>query len=283
MRVIHPTLLVTDLDGTLLNNEHKISELNSKSIKRFQLDGGLITFATGRMEETTFQFIEELNINVPIISYNGARLYCPTKKKRLYLEELTISEEIWRILLNKQKEMGIFIYKNNHPFILERNAIVEEFEKKERIKCKIGSLDDFVNKPITKILLIMKAVSPTVHVPELIELEKEIQLHKAECETIFSESNYLELLPPGTSKGKGLNKLINYLGNKDIFTVAVGDNLNDISLLNKANLGIAVQNAQPELKKHADLVIEKSNNEHAIAFVIDTIILNKQKKQGMQL
>jgi len=174
--------------------------------------------------------------------------------------------------------MGVIIYKNNHPFVLERNAIVEEFENKEKIKCKIGSLDDFINSPISKILIIMKAISPTIPVPELKEIEKEIQLIKVECETVFSESNYLEILPAGTSKGKGLNKLINYIGNKDIYTIAVGDNLNDISLLSKADFGIAVQNAQLELKENADLVLKKSNDEDAIAYVIDNIILSGQKK-----
>ena len=66
--MIHSTLLVTDLDGTLLNNQHEISEQNSESIKKFQSNGGLITFATGRMEETTFQYIEKLGIDLPIIS-----------------------------------------------------------------------------------------------------------------------------------------------------------------------------------------------------------------------
>lgn len=269
-------LMVTDLDGTLLNNQNEVSSANEKWIKKFKACGGLFTFATGRMENTTLSYIKKLKIDLPIISYNGAKIYCPVTDSAIYEKELTVPENIWKLLLRNQQEMGIFIYKDSTPFILKRNDIVNSFEKKERIQCVLGNLNDFVDKPITKVLLIMKAISRNETVPELKEIELEIIRNHFECETIFSESNYLEILPQGISKGEGLNKLKEHLGIQNVYTIAFGDNLNDISLLKAADLGIAVQNARQELKDSSDLVASESNDEDAIAQIIEKIINEKE-------
>lgn len=275
-------LFVSDLDGTLLNNQHEVSEENVKAIENFKSDGGLFTFATGRMEETTLPYVDKLNINIPLISYNGARVYCPITKKVIFEERMSVPEDIWRLILKVKQPMGIFIYKDNQPFVLKRNEIVEEFEKKEGITCEDGSLDDFNEVPISKILIIMKALSDSEKVPALQVLDDEIKISEFSCETVFSEVNYLEILPKGTSKGKGLARLINYLGNKEIHTIAIGDNLNDIPLLTTANTGIAVRNAQSKLKEIADLVLDQSNDEHAIAYVIENVI-DKEKLNDISL
>jgi len=259
-------LIVTDLDGTLLNNKHEISTQNQKWIKKFKASGGLFTFATGRMEDTALPYAEQLNIDIPIISYNGARIYCPIRKRILYEQSLKIPKEIWEIIKSTKQENGVFIYSDGNSYVLERNSIVKEFEEKEKMQCILHQGDGLKNDPLTKVLLIMRDVQ------ELNRIRKEIVQDGFNCETVFSEINYLEILPAGVSKGKGLTKLINYLNNHSpIHTIAVGDNLNDISLLQTADNGIAVANARKELKAVADVVLEQSNEEDAIAKLIENL------------
>lgn len=264
-------LLITDLDGTLLNRKHEISEENIQAIKHFKSKGGLVTFATGRMEESTVQYLEQLDINQPIITYNGGRLYCPIKKEVLQEKQLMVNEGIWETLLSNKTTKGIIIYKDSIPYILERNKIIEEFEAKEGITCEVANVQDFSRGNISKILVIMKALSQTAPVEELVNLEKEL-LENNHFDTVFSEVNYLEILPTGTTKGLGVKNLIDYLKLEDVYVVAVGDNLNDIPLLESANLGIAVKNARDGLKEVADLVLDKSNDDSAIAYVINEVI-----------
>lgn len=273
-------LIISDLDGTLLNKEHEISELNHRWIKKFISEGGLFTFATGRMEETTQQYIEQLNITLPIISYNGARLYCPVQKKVIYEDTMSVLPETWKIILDAQHEYGLVIYKDNQPFTLNKNAIIEKFEQKERINCKLGSLDSFIDTPISKILLMVEKESIYGKDTNLLEIEKEILSNSYDYTTVFSESNYLEILPAGTSKGRGVNRLINYLDNKNLYSYGIGDNLNDISLLKNVNVGIAVNNAQQELKQIASKVLDRSNEENAVAYVIEYIVGNKKIRQS---
>lgn len=259
-------LIITDLDGTLLNNRNDISPENQKWIKKFKSSGGLLTFATGRMEKTALPYAELLDVDIPIISYNGARIYCPTTKRILYDKSIKVPEEIWEIITNTKQEIGVFIYSEGKPYVLERNSIVKEFEEKEKIQCILHHDYGFIDEPLTKVLIIMRDVK------ELNRIKEEIVQNGFNCETVFSEINYLEILPTGVSKGKGLTKLISYLSNHSpIHTIAIGDNLNDIPLLQTADDGIAVGNAREELKAIADLVLEQTNEEDAIAKVIQKL------------
>lgn len=275
------TLIISDLDGTLLNNESKISKTNEKWIKRFKDQGGLFTFATGRMEKSIYPYIDKLEIDIPVIVYNGAMVYCPITNKALYKKQLYVSQSMWNELLNNDLEVGIFIYKDSKPFVLKRNSIVDEFEKKEKVNCEQGRLEDFIDVPVTKILVIMRERSRHEDVPELKNMEKKLVEGKFECDTVFSESNYLEILPKGSSKGAALKELANYLNVTDLQIIAIGDNLNDIPLLKSADIGVAVQNARSGLKEAADKIVEQSNDEDAIAHVIKRILESNSISNGI--
>jgi len=274
---MNKTLIISDLDGTLLNNEGEISETNEKWIKRFKRKGGLFTLATGRMEKSIHPYIEKLEIDTPVIVYNGAMIYSPVTNKALYEKHLFASRSMWNELLNTNLEIGIFIYKDGKPFVLKRNSIVDVFEVKEKVNCVQGKLDDFIDVPITKILAIMKEESRHEDLPELKAMETKLIEGKFECDTVFSESNYLEILPKGCSKGIALIELVSNLKVKDLKIIALGDNLNDISLLMAADTGVAVQNARHGLKEMADRVIEKTNDEDAVAHVIQEVLADERK------
>lgn len=264
-------LLITDLDGTLLNSQHEISKKNEEAIKRFKAQGGLLTFATGRMEESTNLYLEQLGIIHPIITYNGGRLYCPVQQKVLQEEQLVIDKDIWNLIIKSDLNRGIIVYRNSTPYVFEKNDIIKEFEKKEKITCKMAEVEDFVGIAINKVLIIMKALSKTDEVGELVELNTKL-LEVGNFDTVFSEINYLEVLPTGTTKGQGVEKLKENLALKDVYVIAVGDNLNDIPLLGNADLGIAVKNARSGLKEVADVILDQTNEDDAIAFIINEII-----------
>src|SRR5699024_2110787 len=84
------------------------------------------------------QYIHILEIDIPVIVYNGARVYCTITNKALYKKQLYVSQSMWNELLNNDLEVGIFIYKDSKPFVLKRNSIVDEFEKKEKVNCEQG-------------------------------------------------------------------------------------------------------------------------------------------------
>lgn len=110
MGIFEGYLLVSDMDGTLLNDKRKISDDDKNAIKYFKENGGLFTIATGRMLESAGRFARELDLSLPIILYNGSKVYDYTSEK--VIKEYFLEEErkvVINKLLQENKEIGICI------------------------------------------------------------------------------------------------------------------------------------------------------------------------------
>lgn len=88
-------LIVTDLDGTLLNEDEEISAKSEEAIKKFKKNGGLFSIATGRTESTVSDFVDQLEVDIPVILYNGARIVDPKGWEVLHEKRLIVGVEIW--------------------------------------------------------------------------------------------------------------------------------------------------------------------------------------------
>ncbi|WNC17019.1 HAD family hydrolase [Brevibacillus brevis] len=265
MDVKKTTLLVTDLDGTLLTRNQEISPENQQAIKRLKERGGMFTFATGRTEEAVAPFARQLSLELPMILYNGARISHPLTGAVLYEATLTLPGGLWKELLRAASDgVAVLVYKDGDVYAPERSELLERHEQKDGVRCKPFP-PELTGQPITKILLIAE-------LPECLKaLEEKIAITGIACETVYSESNYLEILPPRVSKGTALAELVRMLQIQELFVVTVGDNLNDLTMVKEADLGVAVANAHPLLKEAADTVTVH-HEEHAIAAVIDRIL-----------
>lgn len=258
--------LVTDLDGTLLNSNHEISEYNYKQIKQFQQKNGLFKFATGRMNDSVYRFIKELNITIPVITYNGAQVFCPLENKVIYEKSFVLSKEMYNQLAEVSFAEIIFYY-DDQAFTLKKDDLIKEFEQKEKVTCKVMASEKIPEK-VTKIMLLSEDRR------KLEELEIDFKARFESVSFIFSESNYLEILPKNVSKGEALKEVKRLYELKDIYTVGFGNNLNDISLLEAANQGIAVKNSVTGLLDVADQVSPYTNNEHAVGHYIESLLVN---------
>ncbi|WP_445505484.1 Cof-type HAD-IIB family hydrolase [Niallia sp. 03091] len=272
VKTCQDTLLVSDLDGTLLNQRKKISAANKAAILSFIKNGGLFTFATGRIEQSVAPFVEQLGINIPLILYNGAKIYCPVTKNVLYEKQLKIDKFAFEAICSLHKEeTSVFIYYRSNIYTPLRNRTVEIYEEKDGVECKDlgGSYHpDFVEldaSAITKIVIIGSDEE------KVKEVEQFIVGLEIKCDLVYSEANYLEILPKGVSKGEALMHLKKMLQVEAYKTIAIGDHLNDVTLLKKADIGIAVDNAHPGLKHVADTVTVH-HEQHAVAAVISKVL-----------
>jgi len=110
--------------------------------------------------------------------------------------------------------------------------------------------------------------------PFIESLEKSIRDQATgRCNTFFSSDILLEYCPLEANKGAGLEAVCKYLGISPEETIAVGDQNNDISMLRAAGLGIAVANATAEAKAAADLIIDETNDQHAVAKIINKFLI----------
>ena len=110
MKKFEGILLCTDLDGTLLNSERKVSEENRRAIDFFKKEGGLFTFITGRMPFFSNKIYEEVQPNAPYGCVNGGGIYDPIEKKYLYARELPFSAmELVRYVADRIDDIGVQI------------------------------------------------------------------------------------------------------------------------------------------------------------------------------
>lgn len=264
------TVIVSDLDGTLLNSEQQIDKINEKWIRHFISDGGFFTFATGRMNKSIQPYIEKLGVEIPVISYNGAKIFCPLTGKLIHEELLHIPELVPYLMKNYGERAGIFVFKDEELFICKKNRWTEAFEQKEKLQCLLVDEGTLNANSVTKVLCI------TDNLKLLEEINRYISNMDYPCRIVYSESNYLEILPLRASKGNGLMKLMNYMGWKNFSTIGIGDYLNDLSLLDEADIGIAVAEAHQELKAKADIVLPYTNDQNAIAWIIRRLMADQQ-------
>lgn len=90
MGIFDGIILISDMDGTIINSDKKISERDKKAINYFKENGGLFTIATGRMLPSANRYVLDLDLSLPIILYNGGKIYDYKEEKTLkeyYLEE----------------------------------------------------------------------------------------------------------------------------------------------------------------------------------------------------
>ncbi|WP_179232937.1 Cof-type HAD-IIB family hydrolase [Paenibacillus rigui] len=261
-------LLVSDLDGTLLDTAQRISPENLEAIRRFREQGGIFTLATGRMEQSVIPFVQAMNLDVPVIVYNGARIYSPATGEVLYDRHLPLTQALWDQFLEQADDsIGIFLYRGGQVYTPYRNEIVEKHERKDRVPCHLLT-DRTVFNDVTKVLLISDDLEKLKRYGQLVEDSGIAN------EMIYSEWNYLEVLPPDVSKGIALQELQRILNLEHAYTMAVGDNLNDLSMVRCANRGYAVENAHPDLKEAAD-ELTVHHEQHAIAAIIQNYFHNK--------
>lgn len=255
-------LIISDLDGTLLDSSQKISMKNQNAIYDFKRKGGLFTFATGRIEPAVKPYVEQLKINLPVILYNGAKIVCPVTQKVLYERSFQIHFNFYEKLIElADEQVSVLFYQNSGIYTDVKNLVTEAYERKEsvRVQTRNGIYEERVNK----ILIIANR-------KKLKQYESFILASPLDCTIVYSENNYLEILPKGVSKGVAVNKLKRIMNDPFIQIICIGDNLNDYTMMKVADKGIAVENAHPVLKEAAAEVTVNHENS-AIAKVISTL------------
>lgn len=262
---IKKVLLVSDMDGTLLNNNKEVSDKNLRMIRKFEEAGGKFTIASGRVVQSTAHYFDILQLKIPCILYNGGMVYDKINEKALFRANLpSEARNIASEILEEFSEIGAEVLTLDEIFVPQMNDVERMHTELARINYTELPLNQ-INSKIIKILFAME--------PKYIETLKQF-IEKKGYDTVDfvnSDTHYYEMLPKGVSKGSCLKELVEIMGYHDYTVVAVGDYYNDIQMLKTADFGVAPLNAHDDVKKCADYVLKKSADEDAIAEVIEYI------------
>ena len=261
-------LIVSDLDGTLINSKQVISQKNLSAINEFTSEGGRFAIATGRTIQTVRPFIKDLKLNGPCILYNGAAIYDFHNEKLMaaeYLEKELLVDYI-NFSMTTFNQAVVEIFTPEGMFIISREENVDEYVLREKQQFKRTDLNEVLGHEWLKLMLYDKHHT-------LIEAQKAFQglTLESNFDNVFSHEYYFEILKKGISKGSALQVMRQMEHFKDKKIIAVGDYDNDIEMVRNADVGIAVENAREGVKKAADR-ITVSNDADAIYDIVYNVI-----------
>lgn len=265
---ISKVVLVTDMDGTLLNSKKEITPKDRAAIERFMELGGKFTVATGRTIQSFSAFYELLDLKFPVIMFNGSIIYDKASEKVLYSETLPdAAREYTMQIMSEMSDIGGEVLKTYETFVFCNN----EYEKRHTEICKVtpvySALEDIPRDDWQKVLFAMAPEKVT-------EMMKFVSTKNYEGVCFVKSADiFFEMIKEGITKGSALKKYRELDDFKGYTFVAAGDYNNDIEMLIEADLGAAPANAQPEVKAAADIVLKSTCDEGAIAELIDVIIL----------
>jgi len=259
-------LIVSDLDGTLLSDSGEIGMETKNMISQLQDCGVIFAFATGRLHSAVTGIAKELSINAPVISLDGSMIKSTTNGSRIY-ESFVKKRHVKRALrLAEEHLLNIVLCHNEAIYYTDRNSNMPMLSDKYGAKYKeVTSYDDYIERTLEVVLFSDAANS--------MRLVKDRFLFPISigCSISFYKSNrrpnisFLEIRRSGSTKGKGLERLLKHLKIKPNHAAVLGDWYNDISLFETNAFKVAVANAIPEIRRMADMVTSKSNNDEGVA------------------
>jgi phosphoglycolate phosphatase (TIGR01487 family) len=233
-------LIAIDMDGTLLNDDHQISEENRQAIREAEKQGIHVVISTGRTRMTCDELVNSLSLHAHLITVNGSEIWNENRELvERQLLDIKHIEQMWEL---KQKHQTTCWAATVNQVI--REEFPKDISTHEWMKFGFDVKDDEVRELI------------------IAELKENPAL-----EVTNSSPTNLEINAVGVNKAKALEKVCNRIGITMENVLAMGDSLNDLAMIKEAGIGVAMGNAQPFVKESADWVTS-SNVEDGVAVAI---------------
>lgn len=264
------TLFISDLDGTLLNNNAEITEFTKKTLNEVMKKGVNFSVATARTAATVLHMLEDVSINVPIVLMNGVAVYDITAKKYVKTHTIETASVEYMLQVLKRYEITGFLYT------LENDQLHTYYEKiyseharrfiEERIvkyNKQFTYIDSFTLIPAQSVIYFSVCDKEDKLHSLYHELSKDKSLHIEFYRDIYEEELwYLEICSSFASKYNAVKFLREEFGFEKI--VSFGDNLNDLPMFMASDECYAVANARMEVKEKATDIIG-SNMDDSVA------------------
>ncbi|MGC6768010.1 sugar-phosphatase [Enterococcus sp. LJL51] len=260
-------LVAIDIDGTLLNSNREITPRVKEAIKKANDQGVYIVLCTGRPIPGVENFLQELDLykeNDYVITYNGS-LVQATKSKEVISEYSLPYEDFLEIELMARK-LNVHLHMSDEQSIYTFNRDIGKYTVHEAylvdMPLRYRSVEE-ITPEIKAIKMMM------IDEPEILDeaISKIPECFKEKYTTVKSTEFYYEILNKEASKGNALKKLAAHLNIPIEETMAIGDNENDLSMIEAAGIGVAMGNATDSVKAAAQ-VETASNDEDGVAEIL---------------
>ncbi|HRN26715.1 MAG TPA: Cof-type HAD-IIB family hydrolase [Ignavibacteriaceae bacterium] len=269
-------LVLFDVDGTLVNDEGEIGAQTKQLIMEIKKLGVLFSFASGRLHSALVPLAEELKIHLPLISLDGSSIKSISSQYYVYRSFLKESQVKKAIELSEKYLLNIALCHAEAIYFTEQSSVIPKLmDKFGAVYQSVDSYDDYTNTTLEIVFAgdnrsTVEFVRDKLSFP--FTLGTSVSFFRSQSqEGIY----YLEVRRSGSSKGKAMQRLIKHLNVKEIKTAVLGDWYNDLSMFESKGIKVALQNAIPEIKKAADYIIKKTNNEEGVVEFLEALLIAK--------
>ncbi|WP_352404625.1 Cof-type HAD-IIB family hydrolase [Sporanaerobacter acetigenes] len=272
-------LIAIDLDGTLLTDDKRITDESISALKEIIERGYEIVIATGRRYWSAKRFVESIDENICILANNGNIVR--NKKDDKILIKKYLNVEDFNLLVEEGKREGLYPvihvdnYEDGYDMVIELDRKNSKYSTylSDNVD-RFRRVDDLLKMDSPKVLTVVyvgdKEKLESFNNKILEKYPGKYSSHVMENMTIAGA--LLEVMNPLGSKWLSLEEYGKAKGIKDYEMIAIGDDNNDVEMVKKAGLGIAMKNGSLKVKEAADIVTDKSNNEGGVACILKEVL-----------
>lgn len=235
--------VISDLDGTLLNAQHMLSEYSKCVVKRLTEAGVQFMIATGRHYIDAAKIKEKLGVEAFLITANGATV---SSKEGELIYQATLPRNIVEDILSIEVGKGVFknLYQGEHWLMEETDKVFDDYYQEGDFQYTLCRFSDYLDQPINKVFFTAFNHEDLLAIREQIELK-----HGDAISVTFSMPECLEVMPKGINKGTAILETLKRMGIHPEETIAFGDGLNDLEMLQVVGKGYLMGNAHAFLKE----------------------------------
>lgn len=264
-------LIAIDIDGTLLNSQHELTDRTEKALKAAISRGVKVVLATGKTFHSCAHLTKRLNLTTPGIYNQGTTTY--NNDGTIHTQQ-TLPPQIVRQVLTFGEDRGYMmaLYSGGRILVRGRNPRLEELSTSyhEPMPEIVGSLNNLVdNTPINKVMAIWHNDGRKI---KALRWQLSMQLNGAAKLMQAGVDDMLEILPLNASKGAALKALLKEMGIPASAVLAIGDAENDIEMIQLAGVGVAMGHAAQNVKDVAKAVVG-TNNQDGVAEAVEKFVL----------
>ena len=270
-------LIVSDIDGTLLNDNGELGFESKKLLKELMKEKVVVSLATGRLHSAVINIANDLSLNGYVISLDGAMIKNYVQDKILYESFLRIGQVKKAIAISENLLINIALCHSSSIYYTEYNSVIPSLlSKYGAFYTQVDSYDDYLSGTL-------EIVCSSDMKDSIKQMEEKFNFpYSIGCNTSYFRSKkneniyYLEIRKAGSSKGKALMRLLKHLSIKPSQAAVIGDWYNDITMFQTNAVKVAVANAIPELINTADYVTTKSNRDDGTAEFFEMVLKSKR-------
>ena len=269
-------LVVMDLDNTLLDDNNKIGDETKHLVKELSVLGVQFSIASRLSFSAVAEYADELQIKIPLITFDGALIQRYPGEKSIFKSELSEKTVLRALNLADRYLLKSALFHDSAIYLTEENGVAPLLLEKFGVKLEqIESYEHFL-KGTLEVLIVGEYQNSVKHVAHQMSFPYTFGVRSSFYKSQSQDGTYyLEIKKMGSNKGDGLRRLTKHLKIKMEKTAVIGDWYNDKPLFDTDALKIAVANAIPELKKMADIVTKRSNNEDGVAEFLKMLLQSK--------